>query len=112
MMRKAIIKFDEGLKTKGTVHNIIECSDAGLAGIRVPNGFTLWDCTRYDVAIGDLWEDGVFSKPETGLRAAYIPSAEEEIVVLKNRVDELEKLKEQVAEMSVMMAQVKSESAK
>lgn len=48
-MRKAIIEFDEGSQTQGTVINIIECSDNGLKGIRVPLGQTIWEvlCVPY-----------------------------------------------------------------
>ena len=54
-IRKAVIE-------NGTVINIIECSEEGLRGMQFPLGQIVWDCGQYSVAIGDSFEDGVFSR--------------------------------------------------
>ena len=59
-MKKAVIE-------NNIVINIIECSDEGLKGLQFPLGQTVWDCGQYPVAIGDNFEDGVFSRDEENL---------------------------------------------
>ena len=54
-MKKAVIENNK-------VVNIIECSDEGLKGLQFPIGQLVWDCGQYAVAIGDDFEDGVFSR--------------------------------------------------
>lgn len=53
-MRKAVIN----VSTK-EVENIIEYADRGVA-IRLPLGYMVYDCTQYEVQIGDTFDDGVF----------------------------------------------------
>ena len=53
-MKKAVINIESK-----EVENIIEYADRGVA-MRLPLGYTVYDCTQYDVQIGDTFEDGVF----------------------------------------------------
>ena len=53
-MRKAVIK----ISTK-EVENIIEYADRGVA-LRLPIGYTIYDCSNVNVQIGDTFEDGAF----------------------------------------------------
>ena len=62
MSKLAIIALDEGSMTAGTVCNIIEIASDTAIGITLPLEQLSWDCGQYPVAIGDRWEDGVFSR--------------------------------------------------
>lgn len=61
MSKLAIIALDEGSMTAGSVANIIEIASDTALGINLPLDQLSWDCGQYPVAIGDRWEDGVFS---------------------------------------------------
>lgn len=74
-MRKAIVN----LSTK-EVENIIEYADRGVA-IRLPLGYALYDCTQYDIQIGDTFEDGVFYRE--GVAVEYKPSDAERLAQLE-----------------------------
>lgn len=50
------------------VENIIETSPTGLpSGMRFPAGYFTVDCSLYDVARGDDYIDGVFSRDSVAL---------------------------------------------
>ena len=53
-MQKAVINT-----TTREVENIIEYADRGVA-IRLPLGYSVYDCSNVAVQIGDTFEDGVF----------------------------------------------------
>lgn len=53
-MQKAVINT-----TTREVENIIEYADRGVA-IRLPLGYTVYDCSNVAVQIGDTFIDGVF----------------------------------------------------
>ena len=74
-MRKAVIN----LSTK-EVENIIEYADRGVA-MRLPLGYTVYDCTQYDVQIGDTFEDGVFYRE--GVAVEYKPSDAERLATVE-----------------------------
>ena len=69
-MKLAIIALDEGSRTAGSVCNIIEVTADTAMGITLPSGQLSWDCSGSTVAIGDRWEDGVFSRPNRTLEEA------------------------------------------
>lgn len=87
MSKKAIIVLDEGSMTSGTVENLIEITDSGAIGFKLPDGRLMWDCGNYPVAIGDNWKDGVFSRD--GAALVPIPTAEEEIAEIRAQLDAL-----------------------
>lgn len=74
-MRKAVINL-----STNEVENIIEYADRGLA-IRLPIGYTLFDCTQYNVQIGDTFEGGVFLRE--GVPVEYKPSDAERLAQLE-----------------------------
>ena len=92
MSKLAIIALDEGRQTCGTVCNIIEIASDTALGITLPLDQLSWDCGQYPVAIGDRWEDGVFSRD--GQPVTPVPTDAQRIAELaeENRV-----LKGQVA---------------
>lgn len=59
-MRKAVILLDEIDRTRGIVINLIICDEKGVQGLEVPENQIIWDCSQYDVAVGDRWIDGIF----------------------------------------------------
>ncbi len=59
-MRKAVIHLDEGTKKQGTVVNIIEYNEVSGVALHLAHNHVIWDCTRYEVNMGDRWIDGVF----------------------------------------------------
>ncbi len=59
-MKKALLKYIEGDNTSGIVVGIIECNDDGLKGLQIPINQFIWDCTNYNVNIGDTFKDGIF----------------------------------------------------
>ena len=74
-MRKAVINL-----STNEVENIIEYADRGVA-IRLPLGYTVYDCTQYNVQIGDTFEDGVFLRD--GEPVEYKPSDAERLAQLE-----------------------------
>lgn len=84
--KKAIILFDEGSGNKGEVINIIVCDQRGMQGLRLPANQTLWDCTQYGVAIGDRWEDGVFTRD--GEAVEPIETVEQQLAAFKVEQEE------------------------
>lgn len=92
-MKKAVIQ-------NNTVTNIIECSDEGLKGLRFPVGTIVWDCGQYAVAIGDSFQDGVFSRDGEPLEPQ--PTEQDQINQLRHELDVLLGLKQaQAAEGAV-----------
>ena len=84
MSVKAIILLDEGSKTKGKVENLIEITAQAALGFRLPQGRLLWDCGQYPVAIGDDWNDGVFSREGGALEPVL--TAEQQIAELEDKL--------------------------
>lgn len=82
MSRKAIIALNDGSKTQGKVENIIEITAQAAIGFKLPQGRLLWDCGQYPVAIGDDWNDGVFSRE--GGELVPVPTAEQKIAELED----------------------------
>lgn len=87
MSKKAIIVLDEGSMTSGTVENLIEITDNGAIGFNLPNGRLMWGCSNYPVAIGDRWNDGVYSRNDAPL--VPIPTIEEEVAEIRAQLDAL-----------------------
>lgn len=79
-MKQAIISLAEGSMTSGRVANIIEITEEAALGFVLPDNSLLWDCGQYPVAIGDDWNDGVFTRegealtplPTTGQQLAEV----------------------------------------
>ena len=69
-MRLAIIQLEAEGSTSGVVCNIIEVTADTALGITLPLDQLSWDCGQFPVAIGDRWEDGVFSRPNRTLDEA------------------------------------------
>lgn len=84
MSIKAIILLDEGSKTKGKVENIIEITAQAAIGFKLPQGRLMWDCGQYPVAIGDDWNDGVFSREGGAIET--VPTAEQQIAELEDKL--------------------------
>lgn len=82
MSRKAIIALNNGSKTKGKVENIIEITAQAAIGFKLPQGRLMWDCGQFHVAIGDDWEDGVFSRD--GGELEPVPTEEDQIAELED----------------------------
>lgn len=80
-MKKAVIN----LSTK-KVENIIEYADRGVA-MRLPLGYTVYDCTQYDVQIGDTFVDGIFLRD--GVPVEYKPSDAERLAQLEAEMNAL-----------------------
>lgn len=74
-MRKALIK----LSTK-EVENIVEYADRGIA-LRLPLGYTAYDCSNVNVQIGDTFEDGIFYRE--GQPVEVVPSAEDRLAQME-----------------------------
>lgn len=81
MSKLAIIALDEGSMTAGAVCNIIEIASDTAMGITLPLEQLSWDCGQYPVAIGDRWEDGVFSRDSGPL--VPVPTDAEKIAELE-----------------------------
>ena len=82
MSKLAIIALDEGGQTCGTVCNIIEIASDTALGITLPLDQLSWDCGQYPVAIGDRWEDGVFSRD--GQPVTPVPTDAQRIAELES----------------------------
>lgn len=77
-MRKAIIENNK-------VINIVEFAENSAVGIRLPLGQIIYDCGQYPVAIGDDFNDGVFSRDGEPLEP--VPTAEQQIADLQAQLD-------------------------
>lgn len=80
-MKKAVINL-----STSEVENIIEYADRGIA-IRLPIGYTVYDCTQYDVQIGDTFAEGVFYRE--GVPVEYKPSDAERLAQLEAEMNAL-----------------------
>lgn len=80
-MRKAVVNL-----STNEVENIIEYADRGIA-IRLPIGYTVYDCTQYDVQIGDAFEGGMFYRE--GVAVEYKPSDAERLAQLEAEMNAL-----------------------
>ncbi len=80
-MKQAIISLADGSTTSGTVSNIIEITEEAALGFVLPDNTLMWDCGTYPVAIGDDWNDGVFTRDGETLTA--VATTEEQLAELK-----------------------------
>ena len=87
MRKQAMILLNEGSMTSGVVDNIIEIAAEAAIGLHLPDNHILWDCGQYPVAIGDEWNDGVFTRE--GEPLTPIPTAEQQITDLQAQLDAL-----------------------
>lgn len=84
MSRHAVIALNEGVMNSGIVDNIIEISTDVAIGLQLPDNHLLWACDQYPVAIGDEWNDGVFTRD--GEPVYPIPTAEQQIADLDSQL--------------------------
>ena len=87
MRKLAIIALDEGSMTAGTVDNIIDFAADTAVGLTLPLDRLSWDCGQFPVAIGDRWEDGVFSRD--GGPLTPVPTDAEKIAELEAQMNAL-----------------------
>lgn len=80
-MRQAIISLATGSMTTGKVSNIIEITQEAALGFVLPDNSLLWDCGQYPVAIGDDWNDGIFTRD--GAALIPLPTVEQQLVEVK-----------------------------
>lgn len=92
MSKKAIILLDTNSMAAGTVENLIEMTADSAVGFVLPTSKLLWDCGQYPVAIGDRWEDGVFSREGGAL--VPVPTDAERIAQLEAAFRESDRLKD------------------
>lgn len=91
LLRKALIQCRGEDKTQGEVIAVTEVSERGFGGLRAGNDQLYWDCTRWVVAPGDVWREGIFyTAANPGEPVEYIPSAEEQIAALQAQNTQLE----------------------
>lgn len=97
--------------TAGTVANIVEVTADTAMGITLPLDQLSWDCGQFPVAIGDRWEDGVFSRDGGPLAPAptdaeKIAELEAEKTLLTARVSALSEQNDFQEELIVELANV------
>ncbi len=80
-MRQAIISLADGSMTSGKVANIIEITAEAALGFVLPDNTLMWDCGQYPVAIGDDWNDGVFTRE--GATLTPIPTTEQQLAEVR-----------------------------
>lgn len=80
-MKQAIISLTEGSMTSGKVANIIEITQEAALGFMLPDNSLMWDCGTYPVAIGDDWNDGVFTRE--GAALALVPTLEQQLAQVR-----------------------------
>ena len=85
-MRKAIIALTEGSMTSGKVSNIIEITQEAAMGFMLPENHMMWDCKQYPVAIGDDWNDGVFTREGEAL--APLPTLEQQLAIVQAQLSQ------------------------
>lgn len=85
MAKKAIIALNEGSMTSGVVENLIEITDSASIGFKLPDNRLMWDCGQYPVAIGDEWNDGVFTRNGEAITA--VPTIESRVSNLEETTD-------------------------
>ena len=86
-MKVAIITLNENSMTSGIVNNVIESSGDSAFGITLPLNEMTWACDNFDVAIGDEWNDGVFTR--NGEPLTPIPTVDEQMAELQAQLDAL-----------------------
>ena len=77
-MKQAIISLADGSMTSGKVSNIIEITQEAALGFVLPDNTLMWDCGQYPVAIGDDWDDGVFTREGGAL--IPLPTVEQQLL--------------------------------
>ena len=87
MSRQAVIALDGGGMTSGVVDNIIEITADAAIGLQLPDNHILWACDNYPVAIGDEWNDGIFTRE--GEPIYPIPTEKQQIADLQAQLDAL-----------------------
>lgn len=87
MSKHAVIALNDGGMTSGIVDNIIEISADTAIGIQLPDNHLLWGCDQYPVAIGDEWNNGVFTR--NGEPLTPLVTAEEQIIEMQAQLDAL-----------------------
>ncbi len=83
-MIKAVILLDDSSENSGEVVNLIQCDERGIMGLVLPLNQTIWDISGLDVAIGDRWCDGVFTREE--LPVSPLPTIADEVYVLEEDI--------------------------
>lgn len=83
-MRQAIIALTEGSMTQGKVTNIIEITQEASLGFVLPDNSLMWDCGTYPVAIGDDWNDGVFTRE--GVALTPLPNTEQQLAEVRSQL--------------------------
>lgn len=63
--------------TSGKLSNIIEITQEAALGFVLPDNTLMWDCGQYPVAIGDDWNDGVFTRG--GAALTPVPTVEQQL---------------------------------
>ena len=90
-MTKAIIKLYLGSNTSGEVVNLVSCGPDGGVSLKLPHGYTLYDCTNFTVGIGDKFDSGVFyTAADPTVPVDYVPTAEEKLAAANNSITSLE----------------------
>lgn len=90
-MRKAIIQLDENSQTGGNVSNIIEMLNESVIGFQLPLGYLLWDCGEYPVAIGDRWDDGVWTRDGLPLASdSSLSPLNDRVFLLESQLNQME----------------------
>ena len=87
-MRKAIISLAEDSMSQGKVSNIIEITQEAALGFVLPSNTLMWDCGTYPVAIGDDWQDGVFTREDTTL--VPLPTAEQQLAETQAQLSQVD----------------------
>ena len=98
MSIKAVIALNKDSMINGTVENLIEITNFEALSFKLPANRVLWDCGTYPVAIGDEWNDGIFTR--NGEHLTPIPTAEQEIAILK---EENASLNEQITNLELAL---------
>lgn len=80
-MRQAIITLANGSMTTGKVSNVIEITQEAALGFVLPDNTLMWDCGQYPVAIGDDWNDGVFTRE--GATLTPLPTVEQQLAQVR-----------------------------
>ena len=77
----AMINTDTNL-----VENIVTSDSTMALKLHLDNNMQLWDCTQFDVSIGDTFIDGVFYSESVPV--AYVPTIEEKQAQLEVNITE------------------------
>lgn len=77
MSKYAVIALNDESMTSGIVDNIIEITADAAIGFQLPNEHIMWCCDSYPAAIGDEWNDGVFTR--NGEPVTAVPTTEQKV---------------------------------